>query len=243
MKLTLDKQLDFLSIATHEIKAPLTIIRGDVEIMLKSYADLLKNDKLRVLISEIQSEVLRSISITHDFLNIARLEEGKIKFTKQIFSLPKLAEDVIKEFSTMAKIKNIYLKLDPPNPNLPKAKADPDGVKHILFNLIDNAMKFTQKGGVTVSIDAQAEFLKVRVTDTGPGVPQEKVAHLFEKFMQEDGPKESSGLGLYIAKLFAENMGGKIQLEKTQTNTGSVFLFTVPVEKPTSGSIIVTLEN
>ena len=241
-KIVQENQLDFLAIANHEIKAPLTIIRGDIELMLKAYPQLLKENKLKVLMSEIQEEAIRSIGIAHDFLNMARLEEGKVELKRQIFSMPKLIEEVLQEFLTIAQVKGLYLKLEPPDSNLPGANADPDGTKHVLFNLIDNAIKYTQKGGITISLEAKPESIQVRVADTGMGVAKDKQTKLFEKFIPQ-GPQKSSGLGLYIAKLFAQSMGGKIQLEKSQENIGSTFLFTVPATSPTSGSIIVTLDN
>lgn len=238
-----EKRLDLLSIATHQIKAPFTIIRGDTELILKQYPNITNDPGLRDLITDIQEETQNGISIAHDFLNIARLEEGRVQFKKEILNLPKLIEGVIKNFDTIIKVKGLYLKLDPSyDSNLPQVCADTEALKHVVFNLIDNAIKFTERGGIKISLESQSEFVKVRIADTGPGIPEDKQKNLFEKFTPQDASK-SSGLGLYIARLFTENMGGKLILEKSKAGEGTTFLFSVPNTKPSSGSVIVTLEN
>jgi signal transduction histidine kinase len=115
---------------------------------------------------------------------------------------------------------------------------DRDRVKQVLVNLVGNAVKYTQKGGVVVSLEKDNGFTKVLVTDTGIGIPHELQDGLFNKFQQ--GPNgqtytrdviHGSGLGLYISKMMVEGMGGKIALEKSAPGVGSTFSFELPIVK------------
>lgn len=225
------KRSEYFAVASHELKSPLTVIRSSAEMILETYSSELTNPKLISLLKDIHSESLRLISIIHDFLDVARLEEGKIKFKKIAFATTPIIQEVIGNFAPLANFKGIYLNFDPIE-ELPPVIADQEGVKHVLFNLIDNAIKFTKKGGIAISAVNQGEFLQISVTDTGEGIPAEKQKILFEKFIVTDNPKSSSGIGLYIARLFTEGMGGKIMLVKTAQNVGTTFAFTVPLAKP-----------
>jgi two-component system sensor histidine kinase ChiS len=118
-------------------------------------------------------------------------------------------------------------------------RADQSRVKQILYNLIGNAMKFTQKGGVIINCLVQGGFVKITVSDTGPGISLEGQQLLFHKFQQTGDSiitrdsTRGTGLGLYISKLLIEHMGGEIKLEHTELGKGSVFSVTLPVAKAT----------
>ena len=131
----------------------------------------------------------------------------------------------------------LFLKFAPPAQEIPKVFADNDKTRQIIINLIGNSLKYTEKGGVTVSIEKDESFVKLQVSDTGRGIEEDQQNLLFRKFQQTErsiltrDTTQGTGLGLYISKLMIEGMGGKIASEKSEPNIGSVFSFTLPIER------------
>ena len=140
---------------------------------------------------------------------------------------------MIHEFETICRAKNLYFKIEIPD-DLPMVLVDRSRVKQALYNLVVNAINATQNGGVTIEAKKAGDFVEILVIDTGSGVPPEKRDKLFEKFGQvtdvltHDASK-GTGLGLYLAKLIINNMGGQIELAKSEVGQGSTFRFTLPV--------------
>jgi signal transduction histidine kinase len=192
------------------------------------------------MIEDINLASSRLIGIVNDFLDSSKLETGKMKYKKEAVNLGELAEEVIKEYQVTGSFKMLYLTFVAPTSPVEKAIGDKDKIKQVLVNLIGNAVKYTDKGGVIVSLERDNGFVKVLVTDTGKGIPQELQAGLFGKFQQgPDGETYTrdviygSGLGLYISKMLVEGMNGKIFLEKSALGVGSTFSF----ELPSSGEV------
>jgi signal transduction histidine kinase len=125
----------------------------------------------------------------------------------------------------------------PPNTDTQVA-ADPNRTKQVLTNLIGNALKFTEKGSVKVSVSATDTVVKVSVMDTGAGIPEESRANMFQKYFQASNNKlvkdssKSTGIGLYVTKLLVQGMGGEISLGESKENEGSTFIFTIPLTTP-----------
>lgn len=232
----LDRSRDeFFSIASHELRTPLTAIRGNTSLIKQYYWDSLADEDLKEMIDDIHSSSIRLIEIVNDFLDMSRLELGKIEFKKEQTDIKEVIQSVIKEYQTTGSIKILYLKFNPPKNPVPKVLTDADRLKQILINLIGNAIKFTEKGGVTLDITSDEKFVKVYVTDTGKGIPAESQRLLFRKFQQGENNiltrdnTQGTGLGLYISKLMVEGMGGQISLEKSEAGKGTTFSFTMPV--------------
>lgn len=228
---------EFFSIASHELRTPLTAIRGNTALIKQFYEGKLKDKDLAEMINDIHSSSVRLIGIVNDFLNTSRLEQGKMKFNNEIFNLASTLEDSIDGIQNIASEKNIYIKFDKPQDLLPDVLADKDKIKEIIINLVGNAIKFTETGGVTVGIKQDGDSLKVWVSDTGRGIDREQQNLLFRKFQQAEenlltrDSTQGTGLGLYISKLMIEQMGGKISLESSEPNKGTVFVFSVPLPK------------
>lgn len=217
----------FVAIASHELKTPLTAIRGNAEMILKQIQQF--NDKnLEVMVNSIHQDTIRLVRVIDDFLNLTSLEQGKLIFKTQKFILADSIKEVLSELSVMAQSKNVSLKLEALD-SLPKALADPDRVKQIVFNLISNSFKVMRSGTITVSIEEKNGVLITRVADTGTGVSEDIQQFLFQKFRHSSN--EGTGIGLYVSRLIIENMGGKIYLEKTEQGKGSTFVFRLPVAK------------
>jgi signal transduction histidine kinase len=227
---------EFFSIASHELRTPLTAIKGNTSMIMSYFPELLKDKDVKEMLSDIHTSSIRLIDIVNDFLDVSRIEQGKIVFKNEAFSIEKIIESVIYEMGPVLKEKKIYLKFDQMTAQtLPQVWSDADRTKQIIYNLIGNAAKFTEEGGVTVSAHSEAGFLKVAVTDTGRGIPLDKQELLFRKFQQAGNSlltrdtAKGTGLGLYISKMLVERMGGHISLEKSEEGKGTTFGFTLPL--------------
>lgn len=232
----LDRTRDeFFSIASHELRTPLTAIRGNTALIEQFYADKISDKKFKEMIDDIHESSIRLIEIVNDFLDASRLELGKVKFNKESIGIAQTIQDVIKEYQTTGFIKKLFLKLNPPKVKIPNVLADKNRIKQVLINLIGNAIKFTETGGVSVDLTLENKFVKVLVSDTGKGILEKSQAMLFKKFQQTEeniytrDSTKGTGLGLYISRLIVEEMGGKIVLEKSEVGKGSIFSFTLPM--------------
>jgi signal transduction histidine kinase len=230
---------EFFSIASHELRTPLTAIKGNSSLMMQYYADALKDPSLREMVDDIHESSERLITIVNDFLDVSRLEQGRVTYQFEEVSVVKTIEKVVYEMSATVKQAGIYLHIGPGlkkyYDSVPNAIADQGRLKQILYNLIGNAAKFTEKGGVTIDATVSAHHIRVTVTDTGRGIPPEMQPLLFHKFQQageslltRDSTK-GTGLGLYISRLLARGMGGMLVLDESIPGKGSTFVLTLPV--------------
>lgn len=226
---------EFFAVASHELRTPLTAIRGNASLIEDFYADKIKDKEIMAMISDIHEASVRLIKIVYDFLDVSALEQRKIEFKKQQFDIIALIQEVMRVLKGMADAKKLYLNLEKADAALPMAMADRDRTKQVLFNLINNGINYSQKGGVSVKVEKQDKFLKVYVSDTGIGILPKNQTLLFREF-QQAGEKiltrdvtKGTGLGLYISKLLVEGMAGTIGLVKSEPGIGSVFSFTLPI--------------
>ena len=228
---------EFFSIASHELRTPLTSIRGNSSMMMDYYADALKDPTLKEMVTDIHESSTRLIDIVNDFLDVSRIEQGKIRFDFAEVELDKVIEQVAYEIQITLADKKVSLDVEPKIlGDLPRAAGDADRIKQVLYNLVGNAVKFTEAGGtVTVMAAKSGDMLKVTVTDTGRGIPLDTQKFLFHKFQQAGSSiitrdtTRGTGLGLYISKLLIDGMRGEIWLEKSQPDKGSTFAFTLPI--------------
>jgi len=226
-----EMKVDFVSIVSHEMRTPITAIKGYIDILLREvrldpeHAEMLR----RVYVSnERQLETVESL------LNLSRLERGSIPIKPQAFHIEELAGQIISEVEPQARAKKLDLKFEYPRFALPKVWADPARAREALMNLCTNAIKYTDQGWVKVDLFTKDGQMCVAVSDSGPGIDQETQSKLFAKFKRGEGAltesKQGVGLGLYITKEFVELMGGKIWIE-SQPGHGATFFFTLPISK------------
>ena len=226
---------EFFSIASHELRTPLTAIRGNAALLQQYFGDSVKDRMYSEMLDDIHLSSIRLIGIVNDFLDASRLEQGKIKLKTESFDLMEVLETVAYETSSLAREKGNHIVIDKTLKTMPQIYADKDRIKQVVYNLVGNAMKFTEKGTITVTAHAQAGMLKVFVADTGPGMSEADQQLLFRKFQQAGTnpftreTSRGSGLGLYISKLLVERMGGKIALDHSELGKGSTFSFTIPL--------------
>lgn len=223
---------DLFSIASHELRTPLTAIYGYTSLIKQIYFNDLRNEELKEIINKIGILSNKLSLNVNNFLDSQKLEQGKIELKKEQCDLYTIINEALKETERSSMEKNLYIKFDSPiTPII--VSGDQKRLIQIMTILLDNAIKFTQNGGVRISIQALNNFAKIIIQDTGIGIPEENKILLFNKFQQAEENlltrQEGTGLGLHIAKLLIEKMGGTIALEKSEINKGSTFSFTVPL--------------
>lgn len=228
---------EFFSIASHELRTPLTAIRGNASLIKQFFSEKLKDPELIEMVNDIEESTVRLINIVNDFLNVGRLEQGKMVFKNSEFDLYTLAEESVKQYQVTGSRQKLYLKVEKPDNVLPLVYADQDKVRQTLINLVGNSLKFTESGGVTINFKGDANYVYVYITDTGRGILPANQALLFKKFQQAESSlytrdtTKGTGLGLYISRLMVEGMKGKIWLEKSEPNVGTTFAFSIPIKK------------
>ncbi len=230
----LDKLKDeFVSIASHELRTPMTAIRSYVWMALNR-SDMQLTEKMEKYLSRTLLSTERLINLVNDMLNVSRIEAGSIEISPSQFDIIELAKEVADEVMPKAAEKGIKLIVE--SQNIPHVFADPDKVHQVLLNLIGNALKFTPKdGSITVNFFTDGQVLDVSVKDTGPGISKEDLAKLFQKFGRLDNSYVASattggtGLGLYISKRLIDLMHGKIWANSEGLGKGTTFTFSLPL--------------
>jgi signal transduction histidine kinase len=228
---------EFFSIASHELRTPLTAIRGNSEMLRDNYKDKMADKDMEEMIDDIHNSSIRLIDIVNDFLEVSRLEQGRIEIKKEKFKTGEVINKVIKDMTEMTKQKGLEIVYKPSKPDEPAVDSDKYRVEQILFNLLGNAVKFTAKGVITFTTEQIGDFIKTSVTDNGLGISEANQALLFRKFQQASenvlarDVTQGTGLGLYICRLIAGKLGGTIGLEKSELGKGSTFAFTLPLAK------------
>ena len=225
----LDKLKDeFISVASHELKTPLVPIIGYTDLLLKK-ADSQTRKKLQIILESAMDEK----KLVDDLLKISRLETGTMKFEMKEFQIKDLIDKTFKEMLPDAKEKRVTLRKEI-DENLPLVVGDSSRIKEVLRNLMDNAIKFTYIGKVTVRAKKIKGIIMIEVEDTGIGISKENIPKLFTKFFQidksESRQQSGAGLGLSISKLIVEAHGGKIWVE-SKLGVGSKFIFSLPIKE------------
>ena len=231
---------DFFSIASHELRTPLTVISGNLDMLTAYLESKLSPQEEQILNDSIEASD-RLIRMVNDFLNVSRLDQGRLRIELKTVDICKLLEDVINEMKLLADtkgIKLVYIAADTPHKNI----ADEGLFREILVNLIGNSIKFTRKGEVRVEHLIKGKNLVVRVSDTGIGIAADKRKLLFQRFQQAmertiSRDATGTGLGLYISREFAKLMGGDLALVKSEMGKGSVFELILPLSKTEKGDI------
>ena len=187
------------------------------------------------MIDDIYNSSTRLIQIVNDFLDVSRIEQGRLEYKIEKVDILELVEEVVQELKTNASEKGLDLSIE--NKATKKnAQIDRDRSKQIIFNLIGNAIKYTESGSVKVVIESTKTKINVKILDTGRGIPMESRSLLFRKFQQASNnlftrdTTKGTGLGLYISKILARGMKGDVDLLESEEGKGSVFVFFAPVE-------------
>ncbi len=223
-------RVDFVANVTHELKTPLTSIRGFVETLQQGAID--DRDSAMRFLSIISMEAERLTRLIDDVLSLSSLESGKKRDANEPIPFAPYVRQMCELLQSTAKEKNIQLHLEDQSRGV-SVVASEDKLKQILINLIDNAIKYTPDDGhVAVSVDVEDEKLVLRVKDDGIGIEQESIPRLFERFYRVDKGRSRSmggtGLGLAIVKHIVIELGGRIDVSSTY-GEGSVFTVVLPL--------------
>jgi signal transduction histidine kinase len=208
----------------HELRTPLSVMRGDLEALL----DGVYQPSPEALAS-LHDETLLLSRLVDDLRALALAEAGQLRLERETIDLGELLAAVIASFDLQAQSQGQSLEVDLP-PDLPLVEADPQRVRQVVANLVSNALRHAARPGSQVRVSAVQEpgQVEVSVTDDGPGIPPDDLAHLFDRFWQGDGGRaEGSGLGLAIARELVRAHGGQIWADSAQ-GQGTVFRFTLP---------------
>ena len=228
---------DFVSSVTHELRSPLAAIESYVNEMLEGGVEEFAKTGIENL-TTIKNNVFRLSHFIDDLLDTAKIEAGRMEIHPQLLDLSPLVTEMVALFMPKAEKEKIDIRIELPI-DLPKVYADGDRIRQVLTNLISNGIKFTPSGG-TVTISAEEtmenpEFIQVKVSDNGIGIPFEDLDRIFDKFQQVREVREKvegakgTGLGLSIVKSIVELHGGKVWAE-SKLGEGTTFVFTLPVK-------------
>jgi len=229
-----EAQRSFSSTVSHELKTPLAAIKMAIDIIMSETPGAL-NGQQKDFLQKAKNNVDRLGRLVHDILSLTRLESGKTKLELIEGDLAATIKDVVEIQSSVASQKNIYLKMEKEEA-LPAVAFDQDKIHQVLHNLISNAIKFTEQGGITVSVAANNEknYVQVAVQDTGYGIAEADIPKLFNKFQQLGDPEKrkegGTGLGLAICKEIVSQHQGKIWVESS-AGKGSSFCFLLPIKE------------
>ncbi len=225
---------EFISIASHQLRTPLSIIKGYISMMIEGNFGRL-TDKKRDALEKVFLSNERLIRLVENLLNISRIESGKLQYDFEEMRLDELVRDVMDELSGTATGKGLSIDAELPAEALPPVGADEEKLRQVVMNLIDNAIKYTTKGRIAVSLKRAGDEIEFCVSDSGMGIRPEDLPNLFKKFSRGAGTSlvhtEGTGLGLFVAKKVIDAHSGKIWAESKGAGRGAKFCFKLPILK------------
>jgi signal transduction histidine kinase len=233
----LDKmKSEFVSIASHQLRSPLTAIRGYASMVLDGSCGKVSKDVKDAVgrVHEASGYMARSIE---DYLNVSRIEAGNMHYEYERFDLKDAASKVVAELQPAAQERGLTLTFTSACTRECSVYADIGKVRQIIHNLVDNALKYTKEGSVIVTLEQvrNEEAAHISIKDTGVGMSSATIGGLFGKFVRTKDAQlintSGAGLGLYIARKMMEEMGGSVTAESEGEGKGSTFHITVPLSK------------
>lgn len=215
----------------HDLRTPLSAVLGALS-LLSTDPESTLSTRTESLLTSAMTAANQMVRLTETLLEGQRLEEGRLEPDQEPFDLASLVTVSLEQMSPLASSRRLKIETTI-TPDLPLALADPHITQRVLENLLDNAIKFSPRDGViTIAAAIDGDFIRVSITDQGPGIPKDQQSEIFEQFAQIKGREEASrsgfGLGLTFCHLATEAMGGKIWVE-SDGQTGSTFIFTLPI--------------
>ena len=220
---------DFVVAVSHELKTPLTAIKGYVETL----EDEIENSQQKEFIEIISHSVSRLEKIVEDLINLSQLEDNNVKLALETVDIRKIVENVVSLYTKKAREKGIEFKID--IQDVPLIIADGFRIEQMLINLIDNSVRYTEKGKVSVCISYQKDSatIKIEIADTGIGIPNHHLPRIFERFYVVDKARSrqtgGTGLGLSIVKHIVLLHNGTIDVE-SEENKGTKFTIHLPLK-------------
>ncbi len=222
---------EFISMVSHQLRTPLTTIKGYLSMMLEGDTGEISGEQKEFLGFAYEGAE-RMVSLISDLLNVSRLSAGRFVIEKKPTDLANVVADEARQLRRHAEAKSLKLVFTQPKTKLPLVDLDESKTRQVIMNFIDNAIYYTKKGGVYINLTADKTTARLTVRDTGIGVPEEAKPKLFSKFYRADNAQQArpdgTGLGLFLAKQVVEDQGGSIIFESKQ-DQGSTFGFSIPI--------------
>ena len=220
---------EFVANVSHELKTPLMALTAASELLAR---DLLGKKQLE-LIEMMQRETMRLSKMAQDFLDLSRLVSGRAQIIREPVDLSEVIRDVVRLQEPQAAVRDISIKVLVEK-DLPALMGDYDRLRQVFLNLTSNAIKYNvEHGQVTINVCLQNEEVTVEIADTGPGIAEENLPHLFDRFYRipdSEGFTKGTGLGLSIAARIVQEHGGRIDLESVP-GKGSTFRCHLPLQR------------
>ncbi len=221
------QQSDLIAEFVHELRTPLASLSTATYLLLRPEMSREQSDQI---VNNIHNETLRLNSLASSFLDLARLESGRVQFRKTRFSAADLIYECRDVMMSKAQEMNIQIRVDVPS-DMPLMEADRDKIKQILLNLTSNAIKYNRPNGSVIMTGSFTDSeLTITIQDTGLGIPEDSIPHLFEKFFrvrEHEGKASGTGLGLSICKQIIQGHNGRIEV-KSKMGVGTSFSVHVP---------------
>lgn len=226
---------EFLATTSHELRTPLNSILGFTRLILDGLCD--SREEERELLRDVLQSAEHLLSIVNDLLDVAKIEAGKFRLISEPVDLKAALQEAKSVLAVQAGSKRLAVVDETEGVDLPAVTGDRARVKQVLINLVSNAVKFTDKGWITLRARTFPErgYAEIEVQDTGIGIPPEKQPLLFEKFRQLDSSftrqQGGSGLGLAISRRLVEMMGGRIRIQSAGAGCGTTVTFSLPLRR------------
>ena len=230
----LDKKKDeFLNVAAHELRAPMTAIKGYLSMISGGDTGEIGTEATEYL-NEAVNENDRLIRLVNNMLNVSRIQEGRMVYELGIIRLSQVSRTIYNEFRAQAEEKGLIFSLAIPDNIEDHVYVDTDRIHEVVANLVSNAIKYTDQGRVVISLsNPTIDIVRIEVSDTGLGLTQDEQSKLFQKFYRAEsniGKTIGTGLGLFITKLLVERFGGRIYVH-SQKDKGSTFTIELPINR------------
>jgi PAS domain S-box-containing protein len=220
---------EFIATASHELRTPLTSVQMGVHLLLEGAVGEL-NDKQAEVLSACREGCERLDQLMRDLLDLSRIEAGESQPALKPVRIREFIINATEDLRPQVESKDLAFNILVPV-GLPDVKIDPSQIERVLANLVVNAIRYTKQGEIRIGAEPRGNYIAVWVSDTGTGIPQEYLPHIFDKFVQVPGAATGgAGLGLAISRLIIEAHGGQISAQ-SQLGHGSTFTFTLPVER------------
>lgn len=224
--------MEVVSTVSHELRSPLTSVKGYTSLLLSRW-DRLSDDQRRSMLEQVHHDADRVTRLVNELLDISRLETGHLHLRFQKVALASIASSVVAKVAL--EYPDLECRLDFAE-GFPAVEVDPDKVEQVLTNLVENAAKYASLNGMSVSGTVGDDAVAVSVTDSGEGIPDGDLPHVFTKFYRrEQGRPSGSGLGLWISRGLVEAHGGRLEADSV-LGRGSVFRFTLPLDRNNGAS-------
>ena len=223
---------EFVSAAAHALRSPMTAIKGYLSMVIDGDGGEVASKAKEFLQGAYEGND-RLIRLVNHMLDISRIESGRLIFNISEVQLEEIIQSEIDSLKILSQKKGIILAYQKPKTALPKVSVDSDRIREVINNLVGNAIKFTDKGSITITQEIKNNLLLTHVTDTGKGIDPQDQKSLFQKFTQarhSGGKTGGSGLGLYVSKIIVNEFGGDVTFN-SQSGKGSTFTFSIPIKK------------